>query len=445
MEGVAVTGSDVEQPLREALVSALAASGMRSAVVGVALKLDQSDVIFIESQAAGGDSAPYNLVFKFMDAERLRARSTTSENWAVAEKSWKNESNFYALRASRVLRMLPLFTESRCLTSIGDVAWPRVLHSQWTATGGAHATLLMHRVPPLSYYTPKVGEGLNGDETRVALRGLAAFHAAFWDTPADHFGAEFWTMGAWWRKSLRPREAAKFVTVFNDLCETIDILHDLKTPENLAFITALAGAAPAVSAALHQAPCRTLVHGDAKAANMLLLSTAGQRSAVSDSEQRLGVARGTGRPDVVPADSDSAVPSVVLLDFQWTGWAPSGAADVAYLLLGSAAPEVILGHDNRGGEAALLQFYHAELVAATAPRATMSFEQFSEAYALECIDYMTTAVPLLLAGLTHELIVANKQKHGWLTHEFDATTLRWFLERAVELGARIYRGEIPLA
>ena len=59
--------------------------------------------------------------------------------------------------------------------------------------------------------------------------------------------------------------------------------------------------------------------------------------------------------------------------------------------------------------------------------------EFRAAYDAETVDYVTTALPYLLSDLTPSSMRANEAKLGWLTHEYDAASLRRLVERALEL------------
>lgn len=119
-------------------------------------------------------------------------------------------------------------------------------------------------------------------ELEAALGWLAALHAAFLGDPAD----ELWPTGCYWHLATRPDELAAM-------------------PDG-----PLRRAAPALDAALEGARFRTLVHGDAKLANLCFAAD--------------------GR--------------VAAVDFQYTGRGP-GVRDVAYLL-GGALDEAALERDG---------------------------------------------------------------------------------------------------
>lgn len=59
-----------------------------------------------------------------------------------------------------------------------------------------------------------------------------------------------------------------------------------------------------------------------------------------------------------------------------------------------------------------------------------SWEEFTEEWNVEFLDYFKTALPQLLKGLTPEQAKANR-KYGWLTHEFDERATLWFCRTAL--------------
>jgi hypothetical protein len=153
-------------------------------------------------------------------------------------------------------------------------------------------------------------------------------------------------------------------------------------------------------------------------------------------------------------DAAAARPDLALIDFQWTGAAPSGAGDVAYLLAGGVQFEVLAA-----SESALLGTYYAALSqrlrargftgtpAAGAARGggsgsggggcAYTRDAFQADYDLELLDYAATALPYLLNGLTPAAAATNRGKHGWLTHEYDARVTAWLCARAVQTVERL--------
>ncbi len=189
-------------------------------------------------------------------------------------------------------------------------------------------------------------------QAEQALQAAARFHAYFWQPLATHCSGEgegkgqgdgadtlaplppshahahalaleekVWRRGCWWRPELRPGLVDRLVageaeTALSALCATLpECAHiDLSSPNKRDLLRAAitdyvtranlvehVSAAPATSGVVSESR-RTLVHGDFKAANLFL----------------------------PPASACNEA----LIDFQWTGGACSGAADVVYLITG---------------------------------------------------------------------------------------------------------------
>lgn len=220
------------------------------------------------------------------------------------------------------------------------------------------------------------------------------------------------SQGSWWRKAYRQKvDFASIPLAFVGLCEAfpseIGLLNSAKHREDMQW---LCDNVQTIAAAIANAPPRTVVHGDAKAANAFFRVAGG---------------------------GSDAGPDVTLIDFQWTGFAPSGAADVVYAITGSVQPSVLLAGPS--GEARLLDAYHAQLRASLPHCAAAEYTRasFQRDYELELLDYATTALPYLLAGLTPALAEANRGKHGWLTHEYDPRATGWFVRRVLRAVAAV--------
>lgn len=203
---------------------------------------------------------------------------------------------------------------------------------------------------------------------------------------------------------------------------------------------------------------RTLVHGDFKTSNVFFRRPAAS-SSLSQSTEETTCTRVVHAQQVQPQEAQP--PEVVAIDFQWTGRAVSGLADVVYLLLGGTAWEslapaqaeaAIRAHPwfcpappaSRsashalsalpGPVAAYLEHYYACLQEALQGRPTggstvaYSMEEVVEEWHWEVADYTKTALPYLLSDLTPALCHANSSKYGWLTHEYDARATVYLLE-----------------
>lgn len=115
----------------------------------------------------------------------------------------------------------------------------------------------------------------NHEEVAAVIDWLAAFHATFFDQPAE----ELWSVGSYWHLATRREELSR-----------------VRDP-------LLRAAAPKLDAALNACKARTLIHGDAKVENFCF-TPVGKRSSGS-------------------------APKVAAVDFQYVGGG-CGMKDVAY-------------------------------------------------------------------------------------------------------------------
>jgi hypothetical protein len=239
-----------------------------------------------------------------------------------------------------------------------------------------------------------------------ALDALACFHARWWDAVPAHLGSALFHAGAWWRRSLRrtvdhsaaPATLAKLRAVFPGLGGE-------DAERSLALMRTLADGMDRVAEQVEGRPVRTLVHGDAKPGNLFLHRDRDRdRDAGGHAGARVG-----------------------LIDFQWTGGAANGGADVAYVLLagtGEVGPDV---------EGRLLGRYHASLTArlASGGKAAYPWDEFLADYEWEVVSYFATALVQLCGDLTPAVLASNVGRHGWLTHEYDEAALRWLVHRGL--------------
>lgn len=168
----------------------------------------------------------------------------------------------------------------------------------------------------------------------AAIRSLASFHAFFWSKSTGEQDNSaltgVWDQGTYW---LPSRQAAncfeqiepswellrkRFGEHWSNIPFAEEDVIDLET-----FGKVLSAHAPVCAEKVHQVgldknhPQRTLLHGDAKAANLFF---------------RLKTADGS--------TENSEHVEVGMIDFQWCGWGHP-AVDVAYLIAASAAPELV--------------------------------------------------------------------------------------------------------
>jgi hypothetical protein len=177
---------------------------------------------------------------------------------------------------------------------------------------------------------PESAGALDLPRAKAALAWLAALHAAYWqkDVPAS-----LWEEGSYYHLKTRLDELQNIDAEWADVRD----------------------AAHAIDGLLCASPFRTLLHGDAKAANFLF------------SEKAAG-------GGVIAA----------AYDFQYTGGG-DGMRDVAYLLCSSVQRAVL----DRC-EAELLSHYHAELVVQLDPPAAEQYtlEVALQRFELALLDYV---------------------------------------------------------
>ena len=168
---------------------------------------------------------------------------------------------------------------------------------------------------------------LSGDDARRTVRALAAFHARYWGADASSAG-DVWPRGGHWLPEYAPDQFAAIASAWPRLLASFGAefaaapaLKDVDLPTLGARLEAAAAAAAARAHPPADAPGRTLIHGDLKAANVF----------VSDDE-------------------------VALIDFQFVGWGLA-ATDLAHFVCCAVDGGDLLD----GGDAALVGAYKAAL------------------------------------------------------------------------------------
>lgn len=370
--------------------------------------LDNSDVCVLRTPR--GDTA----FAKCADVAALMTRfEKTGEKWRISLRSFKNELALYRLLPCAHLAAVQVRIP-RCLAMRDEVQ----------SGAGEEEEESMHRrlMLALEYLDPAQHYQLHAFDAAhasAALKYMARFHAACWrrgdgrhQLPADVRAALFaclFTPGCWWRKHLRPSvKFHRLPHVFAQLCDTFpDAFAALaRDTRAAAAMHAIAGNVDRIDAACGGAEARTIVHGDWKTSNLFFARSGdGSRPSAAD---------------------------VCAIDFQWTGAAHSGMGDVAYLILSGLQPELL----SHAAETALLREYHSELAArmhgGDAGGSEYTWEECMRDYEWEVLDYVKTAGPQLLDGLTPSGMSENATKYGWLTHEYDARATAFLFARAVQ-------------
>ncbi|KAL6758252.1 hypothetical protein V8C86DRAFT_1528700 [Haematococcus lacustris] len=219
--------------------------------------------------------------------------------------------------------------------------------------------------------------------------------------------------GAWWRKALRP--SVDFTTIpasFAALCRVFpDDFATLDTPDAHRAFAQLSCSIDVLTTAVASAPARTLVHGDFKTSNIFF-----RRCLDQDTE-------------------DGAALAAAAIDFQWTGYAPSGLADVVYCLYAGVQFEVLQQHEQQ-----LLMLYLEQLQAGLEERGlvdTYNRVSLSTDLDQELCVFAATALAQLFRGLTPSECASNAGRYGWLTCEMDPRCTALLCSRAVAAAARV--------
>ncbi|KAJ9512926.1 hypothetical protein QJQ45_029053 [Haematococcus lacustris] len=205
--------------------------------------------------------------------------------------------------------------------------------------------------------------------------------------------------GAWWRKALRP--SVDFTTIpasFAALCRAFpDDFATLDTPDAHQAMAQLSrrrvrvgwrvlldfsfGRIDVLTTAVASAPARTVVHGDFKTSNIFF-----RRCLDQDTE-------------------DGAALAAAAIDFQWTGYAPSGLADVVYCLYAGVQFEVLQQHEQQ-----LLMLYLEQLQAGLEERGlvdTYNRVSLSTDLDQELCVFAATALAQLFRDLTPSECASN--------------------------------------
>ena len=396
-------------------------------------------------------------IVKIVDIVELKRRiKKTEEKWKISKLSFQNEFNFY--------RMINNNSNNNILEGI-----PHLFYQVSEKINEEERYTYIMREFETPPYEQHVQFSIN--QTKKIIKFLSSFHAKFWsptDTtsllpsltahlslffdnktpPPFHFtnnnnntnlvgthnnnndninniynddnsnkeGGEerggVLVSGGWWRKELRA--AVNFNNIeenFFQLCNSFSEFEILKNyKENIKWI---AIHLRHINDYQYRNPLRTLIHGDLKPSNIFLLNP-------------------NYNNDENNNNNNNNKEEVGVIDYQWSGGANSGAADLAYLFCSGVSfdsieqffPSFELNentiHSHNDWELSLLSYYYENLINSNANIANhYSFEQLIVDYKIEFINYFTTALPQLLYDITPEMMKENYGKHGWLTHEFD--------------------------
>ena len=372
------------------------------------------------AEHVGGDAelSEEQFLIKYVDVPAQQQRITkTEEKWAVSVQSFQNEANFYTHCSTTAV--------GERLAAAG-VHLPGCRYKGVTYDDGGKlqtSTLLLDYFAPPQYIQH---HELTFAQAEVALAQLARFHACYWkegeSQPTPGIYKDLFDHGGWWRPELRP--SVKYDTIaesFASLCRNFPReFEGLDTPENHALMQGFQVRVPGeLSKKVRAKGPRTLIHGDCKTSNLFF-------SMQNVSENDKG-SSSSGRGDEGVEEQKLRCS---LIDVQWTGAAPSGMGDVAYLLWSGVDVEGVRR------EAELLDAYyhalHAALPAAADDAAQIyTREEMGNDYALEFLGYFATALPQLLNGINEVYCEKWRGTYGWLTCETTPEVTAAFVEKAL--------------
>ena len=418
-----------------AAVSAVANGSSGVAIVpGTSRALAQSSVAAVVLGQAHGEA----LFFKRACVAELQRKSPRNPEakWRVTLGSFVNEAAFLragavrgaleaaALRTPRVVAVGVGVDGGGADAASGEPGFASVFRilTERLDLGGS---VVEHRF-------------LDEPQATALVVWLARFHSVFFFKSGSVEWRSQWERGGWWRKPLRPTVkfdaipaawehlAAQFPAAFqaHERTSSADVPDLLEKMRDCAASDAFARAL---------GPSNTIMHGDVKTCNAFF-------DAAKQGE-------------------------VVVIDFQWTGPARGGVADVVYLVFGGVrlphmdVDVAALASTQAEQSRAVVREFHAaadalyaRLLEAYVAAATPAlYNAVADAVAtttrgsgstprdeltrladLELLDYFSTALPYLLSDLTPKIALRNRAKYGFLTYEESALALAWFCGRAMD-------------
>lgn len=323
-----------------------------SAPEASAVRYLMSDAVRISLKYDTGvsaDAAPESLFYKRIVLRELEhvalKQKTAPEKVARDVKSYMVEANFLASDSCDAY-----------IQSGARVARP--YHVEMRPAKSTESPIESKFAMLLQDFSPRDGwlqvGALSGGQLRAALAALADMHAFFWQYTADplynDLAERVWDVGSNWAPERQARnhfdciapEWEKHKQSFARTFEDFDVTSaGAVTLES--FGAQLEQRAREVARRLHSVgqdpkhPCRTIIHGDAKAANFFF------RRCESDSGD-------TG--------TNGDVWDVGMIDFQWLGWGHP-AVDISYVIAAATGIEELSMDGSK--ERLLIEFYYKSL------------------------------------------------------------------------------------
>ena len=135
--------------------------------------------------------------------------------------------------------------------------------------------------------------------------------------------------------------------------------------------------------------------------------------------------------------NDFVQPTAASIDFQWTGCAHSGCADLAYLLACGVERGALASHFDTLKSVYLSALQDAvnskadsDRVGSAPAAAVYSLVEFELDYSLEFLDLFTTLLPQLFGDINPAVAASNRDRFGYLTCESEPRIMAWMCEQA---------------
>ncbi|CAN8075912.1 unnamed protein product [Agarophyton chilense] len=275
--------------------------------------------------------------------------------------------------------------------------------------------------------------GLLGyDESIAAMDALASFHAFFWNGREmdgyEDVKKSVWSQATYWLPSRQASDCfeklaqywnahrERFGDVFDDVASVSNVI-DAENFGEMLERYAMGSAEIVHGYGLHEEHNeRTLIHGDAKAANMFFRRTQG-------------------------GGGDSVDLEVGLIDLQWCGWGHAGV-DVAYVMACAVDAEV-LGDDSM--ETKILEEYYERLVKYLASfektrdegkhRKIMEFGNLKRVYEEAIVDLTRVVVGYhwVRIAASVEVLEERATQMGSNSYNKSVACARWLIGRCARI------------